>query len=102
MQLKYLILARRLVPDLKTLLCLVSQRVSMLERGRRPLVFSDRKLASEDIALLEISAGKVRPKSTRGRRAGRAGKKSRMDRGPPPPLRRRSHAMSRTAGKPSR
>lgn len=55
----YLYNARQVIPDPYILINVVSRRVKQLRRGSRPLVESLEKLSPEDIALREISEGKI-------------------------------------------
>jgi DNA-directed RNA polymerase subunit omega len=55
----YLSAARKVITDPHILINVVSLRVKQLRRGSRPLVTSLEKLAPEDIALREITEGKI-------------------------------------------
>lgn len=55
----YLYAALAVIPDANILINVVSRRVKQLKLGHRPLVESLEKLSSEDIALREISEGKI-------------------------------------------
>jgi DNA-directed RNA polymerase subunit omega len=55
----YLYNARQVITDPYILVNVVSRRVKQLRRGSRPLVESLEKLSAEDIALREISEGKI-------------------------------------------
>jgi DNA-directed RNA polymerase subunit omega len=55
----YLAAAKAVIPDPYILVNVVSRRVKQLRRGSRPLVESLEKLRPEDIALREISEGKI-------------------------------------------
>lgn len=55
----YLRSASLVIPDANILINVVSRRVKQLRRGYRPLVESLEKLAAEDIALREITEGKI-------------------------------------------
>jgi DNA-directed RNA polymerase subunit omega len=56
---EYLQGAAKVISDPYILVNVVSRRVKQLRRGSRPLVESLEKLAPEDIALREISEGKI-------------------------------------------
>ena len=56
---EYLLAARKVITDPYILVNVVSLRVKQLRRGSRPLVESLEKLAPEDIALREITEGKI-------------------------------------------
>lgn len=56
---EYLLAARKVITDPYVLVNVVSLRVKQLRRGSRPLVESLEKLAPEDIALREITEGKI-------------------------------------------
>ena len=55
----YLKEAKTVISDPNVLINVVSRRVKQLKRGSRPLVESLEKLAPEDIALREVSEGKI-------------------------------------------
>jgi len=55
----YLLAAKHVIPEPYILVNVVSRRVKQLRRGSRPLVESLEKLLPEDIALREISEGKI-------------------------------------------
>jgi DNA-directed RNA polymerase subunit omega len=55
----YLRAAAKIITDPYILVNVVSRRVKQLRRGSRPLVESLEKLAPEDIALREISEGRI-------------------------------------------
>jgi DNA-directed RNA polymerase subunit omega len=55
----YLRAAAKIISDPYILVNVVSRRVKQLRRGSRPLVESLEKLAPEDIALREISEGRI-------------------------------------------
>jgi DNA-directed RNA polymerase subunit omega len=55
----YLSAALKIVDKPEILINIVSRRVKQLRRGARPLVESLEKLALEDIALREVSEGKI-------------------------------------------
>jgi DNA-directed RNA polymerase subunit omega len=59
MKSKYLNPAMQQVPDRELLINLVSKRVRQLTQGHRPLVQADPKMDYADIALKEITAGKI-------------------------------------------
>jgi DNA-directed RNA polymerase subunit omega len=56
---EYLYAAAKVITDPYILVNVVSRRVKQLRRGSRPLVESLEKLAPEDIALREITEGKI-------------------------------------------
>ncbi|NDC74012.1 DNA-directed RNA polymerase subunit omega [bacterium] len=55
----YLKEAKTVISDPNVLINVVSRRVKQLKRGSRPLVESLEKLSPEDIALREVSEGKI-------------------------------------------
>jgi DNA-directed RNA polymerase subunit omega len=55
----YLYAATKVISDPYILVNVVSRRVKQLRRGSRPLVESLEKLSAEDVALREISEGKI-------------------------------------------
>ncbi len=55
----YLYAATKVISDPYVLVNVVSRRAKQLRRGSRPLVESLEKLSPEDIALREISEGKI-------------------------------------------
>lgn len=55
----YLHAAAKVISDPYILVNVVSRRVKQLRRGSRPLVESLEKLSPEDIALREISEGRI-------------------------------------------
>lgn len=55
----YLQAALAVIPDANILINVVSRRVKQLKLGHRPLVESLEKLSPEDIALREITEGKI-------------------------------------------
>ncbi len=59
MKSKYLELAMQQVPNPELLINLVSRRVRQLTQGHRPLTQTDPKMDYSDIALKEISEGKI-------------------------------------------
>jgi DNA-directed RNA polymerase subunit omega len=59
MKSKYLDPAMQLVPSPELLVNLVSRRVRQLTQGHRPLTQIDAKMDYADIALKEISEGKI-------------------------------------------
>jgi DNA-directed RNA polymerase subunit omega len=56
---KYLDSALQKVPSIELLINLVSRRVRQLTQGQRPLTLTDGKMEPADIALKEISEGKL-------------------------------------------
>ena len=59
MKSKYLDVAMQQVPNPELLINLVSKRVRQLTQGYRPLIQTDPKMDLADIALKEISEGKI-------------------------------------------
>ena len=59
MKSKYLDPAMQQVPNPELLINLVSRRVRQLTQGHRPLTQTDAKMDFADIALKEISEGKI-------------------------------------------
>lgn len=59
MKSKYLEPAMQQVPNPELLINLVSRRVRQLTQGHRPLTQTDAKMDYADIALKEISEGKI-------------------------------------------
>jgi len=59
MKSKYLDLAMQQVPNPELLINLVSRRVRQLTQGHHPLTQTDPKMDYADIALKEISEGKI-------------------------------------------
>ena len=59
MKSKYLDAAMQQVPNPELLINLVSRRVRQLTQGHRPLTQTDPKMDFADIALKEISEGKI-------------------------------------------
>lgn len=55
----YLKEAKAVISDPNVLINVVSRRVKQLKRGSRPLVESLEKLCLEDVALREVSEGKI-------------------------------------------
>jgi len=51
--------ARKIIPEPPTLINLVSARVKQLNTGRTPLVVTDFRMGTADIALTEIIEGKI-------------------------------------------
>ena len=59
MKSKYFQPAAKLIPAPELLINLVSRRVRQLIQGQRPLTLTDPKMDFADIALKEISEGKI-------------------------------------------
>ena len=59
MKSKYLEAAQQLVPNPELLINLVSRRVRQLAQGHRPLTQTDARMDFAEIALKEITEGKV-------------------------------------------
>ena len=59
MKSKYLDAAMQQIPNPELLINLVSRRVRQLTQGHRPLTQTDSKMDPADIAMKEISEGKI-------------------------------------------
>ena len=53
--------AAKIIPEPPILINLVSRRVKQLNMGRPPLVETDHRMGTADIALTEIIQGKISP-----------------------------------------